>query len=302
MSDDTVNNWIADIANDILSQLITQNQNSPCRISLQFDETTDIKSISQLVANVRFVKENAIVDEFLLCQEMKERTRAKDVFDLANAFLRKNPIAWNKVGSVCTDGAPAIIGHRSGFVALIKQDAPHIVSNRCAIHKYSLTCKTFPLELKSVLDSVIKAFHFIRGRAVNSRLFKAFCGDLEKEHQYLLFHTKVRWLSRAKALSRVTKLVTEVAVFLREHGSVEITTLFDDNRFQLKVFYLADIFGLFNELCYSLQGKSKSQIEAAEKVSVFKKKLFLWKKTETRILLCFYCWTVKLVIRKLTNG
>ena len=32
---------------------------------------------------------------------------------------------------------------------------------------------------------------------------------------------------RGKVLSRVAKLVTEVAVFLREHGSVELATLFD---------------------------------------------------------------------------
>ena len=59
---------------------------------------------------MRFSKENEIADEVLFCQEMKERTRAKDVFDLVNAF-RENSIAWNKVGSVCTDGAPAIIRH-----------------------------------------------------------------------------------------------------------------------------------------------------------------------------------------------
>ena len=40
--------------------------------------------MGQLVAYVRFVTENAIVDEFLFCQEIKERTRAKDVFDLVN--------------------------------------------------------------------------------------------------------------------------------------------------------------------------------------------------------------------------
>ena len=96
LSNDTVHNRIADIANDILSQLIVQIDDSPCRISLQFDETTDIKSISQLVAYVRFVNENSIVDEFIFCQEIKERTRAKDVFDLVNAFLRENSIAWNK--------------------------------------------------------------------------------------------------------------------------------------------------------------------------------------------------------------
>ena len=117
-----------------MSQLIFQVQDSSCRISLQFDETTDIKSISQLVA--RFVKENAILEEFLFCREMKERTRAKDFFDLVNAFLCENLIAWNQVGSMCTDGAPAMIGHRSGFVALMKRGTPHVVSNHCAIHKY----------------------------------------------------------------------------------------------------------------------------------------------------------------------
>ena len=93
MSDDTVNNRIADIANDILSQLIAQIQDSPCRIDLQFDKATCIKSISLLVAFVRFVKENTIVDKFLFSQEMKERTRAKDIFDLANAFFHENSIA-----------------------------------------------------------------------------------------------------------------------------------------------------------------------------------------------------------------
>ena len=85
------------------------------------------------------------------------------------------------MGSVRTDGAPAMIDNQFGFVALMKQVARHIVSNHSAIHKYALACETLPLELKSVPDSVVKAVNFIRGRAVNSRLFKAFCDDLGKE-------------------------------------------------------------------------------------------------------------------------
>ena len=61
LPDDTVNNRIADIANDILSQFIAQIKDN------LFDETTNIKSISPLVAYERFVKENAIVHEFLFC-------------------------------------------------------------------------------------------------------------------------------------------------------------------------------------------------------------------------------------------
>ena len=128
LSDDTVNNRIADIANNILSQLIAQIQDSPCRISLQFDETTNIKSISQLVAYVRFVKENAIVDEFLFCLKMKERTRAKDVFDLVNAFFRENSIAWNKVGSVCTDGGP--VGAPTTGMPCLYISGPHTLIKR----------------------------------------------------------------------------------------------------------------------------------------------------------------------------
>ena len=173
---------IVDIANDILSQLIAQMKDSPCRLSLQFDETMDIKSISLLVAYMRFVKGNVIVDEFLFCQEMKERTRAKNVFDLANAFVHENSIAWNKLELVCTDSAPAMIGHQSSFIALMKQVAPYIVSDYYAIHKYTLACKALPFELKSVLDSVVRAVNFICGKAVNSQLFKAFCNDLGKEH------------------------------------------------------------------------------------------------------------------------
>ena len=71
------------------------------------------------------------------------------------------------MGLICTDGVLAMIGHRSSFVAPLKQVALHIVSNLCAIHKYALACKTLPLELESVIDSVVKAVNFIRGRAMN---------------------------------------------------------------------------------------------------------------------------------------
>ena len=60
---------------------------------------------------------------------MKERTGVKDVFDFVDAFLAENLLPWNKVGSVFTDGAPTMIEHRSGFIALIKEAALHVTSN-----------------------------------------------------------------------------------------------------------------------------------------------------------------------------
>ena len=74
-----------------------------------------------------------------------------------------------------------MIRHRYGFVALMKQAAPRIVSNHGDIHKYALASKTLSRKLKSVLDSVVKAVNFIRGRAVNSRPFEIFCDDFGKK-------------------------------------------------------------------------------------------------------------------------
>ena len=87
-------------------------------------------------------------------------------------------------------------------------------------------------------------------------------------------------------------------------GQWNLLTLFDEIRFQLKVFCLADIFSLSNELSYSLQDKNKSQIEAAEEVSAFKKKLSLRKKKVKKPEFCyvFTVGSVKLMIRKSTIG
>ena len=45
--------------------------------------------MSLLVACAKFVKGNAVMDEFMFCQELKNKTRAKEVSDLVNAFLVK---------------------------------------------------------------------------------------------------------------------------------------------------------------------------------------------------------------------
>ena len=79
-------------------------------------------------------------------------------------------------------------------------------------------------------------------------------------------------------LSRVAELVSKVAAFLRKHGLVERATLFDDNRFQLKVFYVTNIFIFLSELSYFLQGKKQISDKGCREGLRFQKKLSLRKK------------------------
>ena len=60
------------------------------------------------------------------------------------------------------------------------------------------------------------ALNFIRGRALQHRLFKAFCDEVGTKYSVLLLHTELRWLSRGRALNRVVELSQEMAIFLQE--------------------------------------------------------------------------------------
>ena len=90
-----------------------------------------------------------------------------------------------------------------------------------------------------------------------------------------------------KVLSRVAELVTKIAVFLRKHWSVELATLFDDNRFQLKVLYFADIFSLSNELSYSLQGKKQISDRGCREDLCLQKEVILMEKESKKPEFCY---------------
>ena len=76
---------------------------------------------------------------------------------------------------MCTDGAPAMLGCRSGFQALVKQKSPDIISTHCTINHQALIMKTVPDKLSSVLGEVIRAANNIKANALNSRLFTELC-------------------------------------------------------------------------------------------------------------------------------
>ena len=112
-----------------------------------------------------------------------------------------------------------MIGVRSGFTALVKQKAPHVMTMHCVLHRYALAAKSLPEDLKMVLQKVIEAVNFICARSLNHRLFKAFSDEMGSEHSIILLHTEVRWLSHGLILNRVFELRIEVEIFLHDRDS-----------------------------------------------------------------------------------
>ena len=112
-------------------------------------------------------------------------------------FFKAHELQWENVCGVCTNGAPAMLGSRSGFTKKVKELAPKAKGTHCFIHRYALSSKTLPTPLKSILDLVAKIVNLIKAGSLHTRQFKELCKDMNAMHEILLFHTAVRCLSKA---------------------------------------------------------------------------------------------------------
>ena len=126
-------------------------------VRLQLDESTDASSAAQLMSFVRYVTEKNVKEELLFCSELETTTKAKDVMAKVENFFHKENISWASLCGVCTDGAPAMLGAKSGFQTLVKNKARNVVITHCFIHREELASKTLPDGLKCTFDVSLKA-------------------------------------------------------------------------------------------------------------------------------------------------
>ena len=279
LSNDTVRRRIDDMSADIIDQVIQEIKSAPLPIfSIQLDESTDVANCSQLLVYARYINEGDFKDEFLFCKPLETTTTARDVFDTVGSFLKDHKISWEKVCGVCTDGAPAMLGCRSGFQRLVLNESPKVIGTHCMIHRQVLATKTLPQEFQEVMKSVVSSVNIVNAIALNSGLFSKLCNEMDASNDVLLFHTEVRWLSRGKVLKRVFDLRDELKMFFNQKSKPQFEALFSDKNELQKIAYLVDIFAILNELNLSLQGPNATCLDLSEKIRSFEMKLQLWQK------------------------
>ncbi|GFW12759.1 SCAN domain-containing protein 3 [Trichonephila clavipes] len=249
LSNDTIHRRIKDMSENIEQNTAKTLANS--NFALQVDETTDITGNAQLIAFVRFIHENDIINQFLCCRELPDFTTGKHIFQVISSYLEEIKVSWKSCIGICTDGAPAMTGHLKGFVAHVKELNEDILVTHCFLHREALVTKFLPSDLKIVLKQCVKMVYYIKSRPLKSRLFSKLCQAMEAKYESLLLHTEVRWLSRGKVISRVRKLT--------------------------KLAYLSDIFVIFNNINSSMQGPNENILNSTDKLVGFKKQITLWK-------------------------
>ena len=153
----------------IQSQLLDRLRS--CQFSIQLDESTDIANAAELAVFVRYPWKGEILEDFLFCKEVPGRTTAGEIFALLDGFMTEAGLSWEKCVAVCTDGAAAMTGRKSGVVARIKAVNPKVISTHCMLHRQALASKGMEPDLQSVLNTDVTAVNFIKSRALQTRLW-----------------------------------------------------------------------------------------------------------------------------------
>ncbi len=162
-----------------------------------------------------------------------------------SSFFKASRIPWENCCGVCTDGAPATMGSKSGFQKRVKEVAPSAKGVHCMIHRFALASKTLPDEPCKIQEAVVKCVNFVKAGDLNSRFFQSLCRDMDSKHEALLFYSKVRWLSKGSIVNRVSELRGgggELKLFLEMQGKDDLLSHFNEVLWEPRLAYLADIY------------------------------------------------------------
>ncbi|XP_067933078.1 general transcription factor II-I repeat domain-containing protein 2-like [Watersipora subatra] len=110
------------------------------------------------------------------------------------------------------------------------------------------------------------------------RQFITFLEETDADHQDLLYHSRVRWLSLGKVFQRVWELKKEIGAFLELQGKADEFPELSNKSWLCDFAFAADIFSHTNELNIKLQGKDQFVQDMYKNVKAFKSKLVLFSK------------------------
>lgn len=160
LSHQTISRRVIDIGTEIEAKLKSDLEECEA-FSVALDETTDISDISQLIFWVRYIKNGQIEENIIALVPLTEQTRAKDIFDAFMTVVARFDLDLRKLVSVCTDGAPQMIGIHAGFAVLVKNhieehfNTPLFVAYHCIIHQENLCAQALEQDC-DVLKTVTK--------------------------------------------------------------------------------------------------------------------------------------------------
>ena len=106
-----------------------------------------------------------------MSKELSSTTKGKDAFEVLYNFFKQKEIDWKNMIGCTIDGAPFMLGRKSGFSIYVETVSSNATIVHCFIHRFALCAKMLPEKMLLCLKQVIKLVNFVKTSAVNTRLF-----------------------------------------------------------------------------------------------------------------------------------
>ncbi|CAI7814073.1 unnamed protein product [Closterium sp. NIES-54] len=103
-------------------------------MSLSLDESTDRIHGKHLIIYVTYLKNRAVVNEFLTLITV-DRADAASLSSAVVQYLTGIGVDLQKVTGIATDGASVMVGKNNGVVARLRMRIPHLASTHCIAHR-----------------------------------------------------------------------------------------------------------------------------------------------------------------------
>ena len=161
LSNDTLRHRICELYLDIKEQVIQEIKNAGL-FSIKLDDSADVQSCYQLMVVVRYVHSGDMKEEFLSCDDLELTTKGEYVLEKL------------LIGSIFVPMGPL------GCFGLDQASSLH-----CMIYRQALAPKTLPQALLETIHAVIRTVNFVKTSALNPRLFKKPCQDMDSVHEIL---------------------------------------------------------------------------------------------------------------------
>lgn len=246
--------------------------------SLAIDESTDQTDTAQLAIFVRGVDDHFnVFEELLALASLKGQTRGIDISQALKDVIVRNDLKLRNLAGLATDGAPSMVGKNSGLIALLKKEdgvSSAIIHYHCIIHQENL-CAKF-LRFEAVMKVVTEIVNFIRARGLNHRQFQNFLKtEWEADYGDVIYHSDVRWLSRAKVLKRIAELKDPIQAFMASKNRPILE--FNDPEFTAHFAFLTDISSHLMIVNLKLQQRGQLVHALFSHIKAFEAKLKLFK-------------------------
>ena len=247
---------------------------SSLAFSIAIDESADIQDNPQLAIFVRYVSSDLTIKEkWLDLVATRETTRGVDIKNALDEALTRFHAPLNKLVSVATDIAPAMVGKRVGLIGLMNCDSnfPEFLPIHCIIHCEHFAAKHFRYE--DVLKTVLEIANFIRPNGKNHRQFRNFAEKLELEDAPCndSLYCVVNWLSTSNVLSRFVDFLKPINLFLEERRKC-YPQLKNNAWIQDDLMFLIDIIKHLQILNLALEGTETIISNLAQTVISFQNK------------------------------